>query len=272
MSRFEATAGKSVAGKSVAGETAARETAAGDAEIADASPRRSRRFNAHAVHLLTASGIVPAALAMYELTRPSCDPKIVFGLLLLTTLIDAVDGPLARRFQVKRYAASIDGRTIDDLLDYLTFAFIPLMLIWRMQWLPVGLGWTTVIPMIASLFGFANVNAKDESGGFFRGFPSYWNVFAFYGGILSTTVSPWLTVVLMWLLAILTVSPVWFLYPNLTPGRWKPWVLGGAGVWALLMLAMLVFYPRPPVWLSLVSLVYPCFYVFASSVCYRKKS
>lgn len=222
------------------------------------------RIAAYAVHVLTASGIAPAALAVMEIVSPGCDPRVVFLWLLLTTVIDAVDGPLARRLHVKHYAASIDGRTIDDLLDYLTFAFIPLLLIWRMGWLPPGLEWTVILAMGASLFGFAHVNAKDEINGFFRGFPSYWNAFALYAGIISTIATPWLTGIVLWVLTVLTVAPVWMVYPNLAPPKWKLSVIVGAMLWTLTMLAMLWYYPRPPVALVAVSLIYPAFYVILS--------
>ena len=226
----------------------------------DAQPH----WSAYGVHVFTASGIIPAAFAMREIASPDCDPTVVFLMLLLNTLIDAVDGPLARRYHVKTRAAAIDGRTIDDLLDYLTFAFIPLTLIWRMNWLPDGFGWTVTLAMGASLFGFAHRDAKDENGGFFRGFPSYWNIFAFYAGILFTSVGVWSVAVSLWMLTVLTVLPVRFIYPNLAPGRWRKPLLGGAIVWSLLMLAMLYDYPSPPVWLTVVSLIYPLVYVVAS--------
>lgn len=223
-----------------------------------------KRIAAYAVHGLTASGIAPAALAMMEIASPNCDARIVFLWLLLATLIDAVDGPLARRFHVKRFAASIDGRTIDDLLDYLTFAFIPLLLVWRMDWMPSDLGWTVTFAMAASLFGFAHVGAKDEANGFFRGFPSYWNAFALYAGVFSAIVSPWLTAITLWILTALTVAPVWMIYPNLAPKKWKPSVMVGAGLWTISLLAMLWNFPRPPTLLLILSLLYPVFYAVLS--------
>jgi len=228
---------------------------------------RSRRIAAYGVHLFTASGIVPAAIAMHEMFQPQCDPRIVFYCLLVTTLIDTLDGPLARRLNVKRYAPSIDGRTIDDLLDYLTFAFIPLMLVWRMDWLPVGTGPTVIIAMGASLLGFAHVEAKDEQRGMFRGFPSYWNAYAFYAGIFSTMISPWLSAVMLWTLTLLTVSPVWSIYPNLAPKIWRRSIIAGTAIWAAIMFAILWHYPTPPIWMLLLSLVHPLYYLYASWRC-----
>lgn len=233
--------------------------------MSDASMKASNPA-AYLVHLLTASGIVPAGLAMFEISSLDCDPQWVFGCLLAATFIDAIDGPLARRFHVKTRAAAIDGRTIDDLLDYLTFAFIPLMLIWRMEWLPIGTEWTVIFAMGASLFGFAHQQAKDESRGMFRGFPSYWNIFAFYAGIIYAQAGPWWVAGWMWGLTLLTVLPVWFIYPNLAPPRVRPWLLTGAFAWAVILVFMFYGYPDVPVWLTVISLIYPACYTVASMI------
>jgi phosphatidylcholine synthase len=221
---------------------------------------------AYGVHAVTAAGIIPAALAMREIGQEQCDPRIVFMYLLVAVLIDAIDGPLARSFHVKTYAPSIDGRTIDDLIDYLTFAFIPLMLIWRMDWMPAGWGWTVIIAMMASLFGFAHREAKDEPRGVFRGFPSYWNLYAVYAGALSATISPWLTATLLWVFTCLTVAPVWVVYPNLAPARFKGMIMVGSVVWSGFLIAIIALYPRPPLSIVLISLLYPLLYALVSWV------
>ena len=92
------------------------------------------RALAWGVHLYTASGVAFALLATLELCRQSPDPRQVFIWLGIAVLIDATDGPLARRFEVKKVLPQIDGRKIDDIVDYLTFTFIPIVLIARMGW------------------------------------------------------------------------------------------------------------------------------------------
>ena len=132
------------------------------------------------VHLYTASGVLLALVAAMELCGPAPDPRRIFLALTAAVVIDATDGTLARRWEVKRVLPGINGRTIDDIVDYLTYTFLPLLLIWRMGWVPApGAVWIAPA-MVASLFGFANTGAKDEGEGFFLGFPSYWNVVAFY--------------------------------------------------------------------------------------------
>ena len=237
---------------------------------------RVKSLAAHAVHVLTASGVVFMLLAVAELMTPQPDVRVVFAWLIAATLVDAIDGPLARWTQVKTYAPDIDGRTIDDLVDYLGFTFVPLLMVWRMAWVPgdeMVRGVIVAIPMIASLLGFANTAAKDESGGFFRGFPSYWNIIAFYagllaaGGLVDAATGRRLNAAILIVLAVFTVAPIWLIYPNLSPGRWRLPILGGAYLWLILLLAMFPWYPGDvPAWLVLVSLVYPVFYVVVSLV------
>jgi phosphatidylcholine synthase len=218
------------------------------------------RLRAVLVHCYTASGVLLALVAAMELCTSSPDPRWVFLALAAAVLIDATDGTLARRWEVKRVLPEINGRTIDDIVDYLTYTFVPLLLVWRMGWVPApGAVW--IVPaLVASLFGFANTGAKDEGGGFFLGFPSYWNIVAFYAGFFHRFWGPWANAILLLLLAALTVLPVRFLYPNRAPRPWRGPVVAGAILWLGLMLWLLQDYPAGPagpVWLSLL---YPAFY------------
>lgn len=236
------------------------------------------RLRGYGVHILTASAVFPVVLAMLEMFSANPSPAWVFLWLALTTLIDAVDGPLARRWQIKITVPGIDGRTIDDILDYMTFTFLPLLLAWRMGWILGGYwGWILIASgCFLSLFGFANTAAKDEAGGFFRGFPSYWNIAVFYFGL---HVAMWgdagliLNTLLLILLAVLTVSPVRFIYPNLAPQPWRRPVLIGAILWGVGLLAMLPWYAEEvPAWAYWISLSYPMAYVVLSVVLDRKSA
>lgn len=235
------------------------------------------RVAAYAVHALTASGIVAALLAALEITTAAPDPRLVLLWLGLATAIDAADGPLARAVDIERNAPAIDGRTMDDIVDYLTYTFVPLLLVLRMGW-STGPAWLAIaavaLAMAASLLGFAHRMAKDERAGFFRGFPSYWNVMAYYFGLwvayygavggLAVTVS-------LVCLAVLTVAPVRFVYPNMAPRPWKTPLLIGGAAWGLLLAGTLPWYPHPqdpegsvPQALMWASLVYPALYLIAS--------
>jgi phosphatidylcholine synthase len=159
-------------------------------------------------------------------------------------------------------------------VDYLTFVFIPLLLVWRMGWLPgtaaggaeldVSLVWIAPA-LMASLLGFANAGAKDEGGGFFLGFPSYWNLYAWYAGFWSAQGAEWLSAALLVVFTVLTVLPVRMIYPNLAPAPWRVPLLVGGVAWGALLLGMLPWYPHVPGWLGWSSLVYPVAYLALSA-------
>ena len=229
--------------------------------------RWGRKTRAYCVHVLTATGVVFAFLAMKEVASAAPDPRWVFGWLAIAVLIDAADGPLARLWNVKLYAGRIYGGLIDNIVDYLTFTFIPLMLVWRMDWLPGLDGLWVVLAMMASLFGFSNTTAKQAESGFFLGFPSYWNVVAYYTGLLATlygAVGQGVALGCVLLFSVLTVLPVRFIYPNRAPAPWQPPIIGGALLWLCLLLLILPAFPMLPAWagpwLFWLSLVYPAFY------------
>src|SRR5262249_9690141 len=130
------------------------------------------RVLAWCVHLYTALGLVIAAAIAVLLVRG--DPAAFrwsFVLMLVATLIDATDGTLARRIAVKKVLPSFDGRKLDDLTDFLTYTFLPLLLVWRAELLPAAWQPVLLVPLLASAYGFCQLEAKTDDG-YFLGFPS----------------------------------------------------------------------------------------------------
>jgi len=229
--------------------------------------RWGRKTRAYAVHVLTATGVAFAFLAMASVMGTTVEPRWTFGWIAIAVLIDASDGPLARLWNVKLYAPRIYGHVIDDIVDYLTFTFIPMMLVYRMGWLPGPDALWVILVLMASLFGFSNATAKQAEEGFFLGFPSYWNVVAYYTGLLVVqfgSAGAAFSLGATLLLALGTIVPVRFIYPNQAPKPWQTPVIVGAILWLGMMLAMLPTFPELPSWgdpwLLWASLVYPVFY------------
>ena len=238
------------------------------------SSARVRAIKAYAVHLYTASGLFFILLAIAELFPSPVDVPRTFLWLLIAVGIDATDGPLARRYHVAKYAGAIDGRKIDDIVDYLSFTLVPLLLVWRAGWLPFSADASLLLIapiLIFSVLGFANSDAKLDDEGFFLGFPSYWNIFALYAGIISFYWGSGPVLAVMYFLGVLTVAPVKFIYPNKAPLAWRSSLLWGAVLWAAILLAMLFWgYPAVPLWLLLISLVYPAYYTVLSFTLSRR--
>src|SRR4051794_14010093 len=227
------------------------------------------KFVAWCVHLYTAMGLVVAAGIAVLLVRGGPESFLwSFSLMLVATIIDATDGTMARRIKVKKVLPNFDGRKLDDLTDYLNYAFLPLLLLWRAEViLPSMQGWL-ILPLLASAYGFCQTEAKTDDG-FFLGFPSLWNVVAFYLYVLQ--LPSLLALGILIALSLLTFVPSRYLYPS------QPGVLNVLSnvlgvIWAILLALILQQLPtgRMPTssgtaWtLAVVSLYYPAFYMAAS--------
>lgn len=225
---------------------------------------RQQRAVAYGVHIYTATGLLCATLIAREIYLGRYSWAFVW--MILAVLIDATDGTLARKFRVKQVVPHIDGRKLDDIVDYLNYTFLPLVLIGWAQWLPRPVWLWVGIPLIASVFAFSNVGAKEEDDGFFLGFPSYWNIFAFYVAVWFQQVGPWFVLGCVLFLSVLSVLPVRFVYPN-RPPKWRNFFVGGGVVWLITACAMLYQYHadnQVEPWLTGISLVYPVLYVILS--------
>ena len=111
-----------------------------------------------------------------------------------------------------------DGRRLDDLIDFLTYTCLPLLLIWQAGLVSTALAWWLLVPLLASAYGFCQVSAKTDDG-YFLGFPSYWNLVAFYLYVLR--LEEWLTIVVLVGFALLIFIPARYLYPT-QRGRLSP--------------------------------------------------
>ena len=101
------------------------------------------RIAALSVHLFTASGAVFAMLSM--LAAANHQWSLMFLWLVVAFAVDGIDGPLARRFDVKNYAPRFDGVLLDLIIDYLTYVFIPAFALFQSGLLPGWTGWVTII-------------------------------------------------------------------------------------------------------------------------------
>jgi len=213
------------------------------------------------VHAYTALGLACAAGMAILIVRGD-DPsfRLAFALMILATAIDATDGWLARRARVGDVLPRFDGRRLDDIIDFQTYTSLPLLLIWRAGLVPDAWQAWLMAPLVASAYGFCQADAKTDDD-FFLGFPSYWNVVAFYLYVLRLP-HPW-TVALVLGLAFLTFVPARYLYTS-RAGRWSmPTNVAGAA-WAVALVVILWQWKETPGWLPIVSLGFPVYYMVLS--------
>jgi len=211
------------------------------------------------VHVYTAMSAVLAFLA----TRAIFEYRFrdAFFWLAAALIIDCTDGTLARAARVSRRIPWFNGAKLDDIVDYLTYVFVPVVFVWRALLVPDA--WMLPVcgaMLLSSAYGFNRDDAKT-SDHFFTGFPSYWNFVVFYLFVLH--MAPQVNAVVLLVLAVLVFVPIRYLYPSRTP-QLRAVTLALGAAWGIVLLLMLRDLPAVQPRLLWASLVFPAYYVALS--------
>jgi phosphatidylcholine synthase len=215
------------------------------------------RLAGAAVHAYTALGSVLALLFVLAAIEGEVVAALWVGLAAL--FIDGTDGMLARRARVKETIPWFDGALLDNIVDYLTYVFAPVVLLWTTGALPQGpWGWVLgALPLLASSYQFCRVDAKTDDHTFL-GFPSYWNVVAFYAVVLD--LSQVAVAVVLVVCSVLVFVPVRYLYPSRTEALWQVSMLLTA-VWFVSYAVLVAQLPDPNPFVVALSFAYVVYYL-----------
>jgi len=214
-------------------------------------------------HLYTSMGFVCAAgIAVLIVRGDDLSFRWAFGLMMIATAIDATDGWLARAARVHTLLPQFDGGALDNLIDFHTYTSLPLLLVWRAGLFPPGLSWLLLLPLLASAYGFSQVNAKTDDG-FFLGFPSYWNIIAYYFYVLRP--SGWAVASITVLFAVLTFVPTRYIYAT-RGGPFARIINVGSAIWFVTLGVVLIGRPGDPQVVAQASLAFPLLYLMLSGL------
>jgi phosphatidylcholine synthase len=179
-------------------------------------------------------------------------------LMLVALVIDSIDGTLARAARVQEVLPGLDGRRLDDIVDYLNYVIVPAVFL---VWAGSLAGWGfAAFPILASAYGFSQTDAKTDDD-FFLGFPSYWNVVALYLWLLA--IDPVVGTFLVVALSAAVFVPLKYLYPSKMPILRRTTNVAAA-LWLLLLVGAVLQPARlgaPVVW---ISLAFPAYYLALS--------
>lgn len=217
---------------------------------------------AYLVHLYTTSTLFFVVLGMQWILEGRYELALVA--MAITLLIDATDGALARKFHIAHTAPGIDGPLLDNVVDFVSYVFLPVLFMMHAGMLVQPMTLFVTIVAFSSAYGFSRTSAKQVDEAFFVGFPSYWNVVAFYAFLLDLPAA--VTTVLVVALSLLVFADVRFLYiSRLRRHRLLHLMLSGA--WGVACMTALFLEPGP-LRAALVygSLAYAAFYTVHSIV------
>ena len=223
-------------------------------------PKLYQKILAWLVHLYTSLGLVLALCSVFALFDHNA--SLFFVLNFTAVMIDASDGFLARSLRVKEVTPYFNGTKLDDLIDYITFTFLPVISLPLLDLLPREYVLWLSVPLIASSYGFCQQRAKTDHS--FVGFPSYWNIVAIY--LFVFTPPLWAVLSIILFLSFMTFIPIHYVYPTRTALLFKTTMIGGA----VFMLALFYIAITPKsahiIWVAYGSLVYVVYYTILSFI------
>jgi len=164
---------------------------------------------AFSVHLLTASG---SFLAFVSLVAASEERwTAMFWWLGLALFVDGIDGPIARKLEVKEILPTWSGELLDNIIDYVTYVLIPAFALYQRGFMGEGLSFlSAAIIVVSSAIYYADTGMKTKEN-FFKGFPVVWNMIVFTLFVIEP--GPWVSFAVVVVAGILTFVPVHFLHP-----------------------------------------------------------
>ncbi|MCT7375412.1 phosphatidylcholine synthase [Chelativorans salis] len=186
---------------------------------------------AFSVHLLTASGSFLAFLSLVAASEERW--TAMFWWLGLALLVDGIDGPIARKLEVKEVLPTWSGDMLDNIIDYVTYVLIPAFALYQSGFMGAGLSFlSAAIIVVSSAIYYADTGIKTTEN-FFKGFPVVWNMIVFTLFVIGP--GEYLSFTVVVVSAVLTFLPIHFLHPvrvkrlrTLNLGAFLAWCAFGA--------------------------------------------
>ena len=172
--------------------------------------------------------------------------SLMYLWLVVAFIVDGIDGPLARKYHVTKYAAQFDGVLLDLIIDYLTYVFIPAFALFKSGLLTGWTGWICIIVItFASAMYFADTRMKTKDNSFL-GFPGCWNMVVLV--LFVTEPNFWVILGIVIVIAISMFASLKFVHPVRTQ-RWRNITLPMAVAWTFFAgwAAWLDFDPGMPI-------------------------
>lgn len=208
------------------------------------------KIRAFSVHLLTASGSFLAFLSLVAISEK--DWTAAWAWLGVALLVDAIDGPIARRLDVKYVLPAWSGELLDHVIDYTTYVILPAFALYQAGLMGEGLSFlSAALIVITSAIYYADTGMKAKEN-FFKGFPVVWNMLVFT--LFAVRPGEYAAFAAVLVSAALSFMPVYFVHP-VRVKRLRPLTLCVTVLWGIAAAAtILCYHMEAPPWLRLAML------------------
>lgn len=164
---------------------------------------------AWAVHALTAVGVIIGYVGLNSVIEGHARAAILW--LVAALVLDGVDGPLARKLDVRNRIPTLNGNSLDLIIDYFTCTIVPVAFLYRFDILPdKTVGPVGFAMLFVGALWMARTDQETEDG-WFNGFPAEFNMII--PTLFLIGANPWINLVVCVVFSILTLSRVQFAHP-----------------------------------------------------------
>ncbi len=206
-------------------------------------PPQAHTTVAWAVHAFTMTGVIWAGLATLDLINGNLVRMWMW--LVIALVVDGIDGTMARKAEVTKWVPNFDGAVLDNIVDYLTWTFIPAVFIYLH--IPLGAPWIGVcmfgLIVLSSMFCYCNTALKTHDY-YFMGFPAAWNVVAVILWVIGSNSA--FNIAIIIILAVLTLAPITFVHP-FRVGTLMPYNILATAIWVVATVWLVLVHPERPV-------------------------
>jgi phosphatidylcholine synthase len=217
---------------------------------------QSQRRTGFSIHVLTASGALAGLIALQAVIDGHIRSALLW--LIVCQILDGIDGPIARRFNVGLHAPHIDGHVLDLVIDYVTCVVVPTVLLIQMD--VVEPRFTMAISgliLVTSALWFARTDQETEDA-WFNGFPAVWNIVIPTFILLETSQRYAAIMCILFCVAQLTKVK----FPHLVRVRaLRPATYTATVVYFGAFILLSAQYPNGPQWAQNIILVGPLYFV-----------
>lgn len=223
-----------------------------------------RKLAAWSVHVFTATGLLAGFMGLLAVTEGNY--RLAMLWILVTLIIDGIDGTFARLARVGEVLPTVSGKTIDYVIDFFTYAILPAYLFYEVFDFAYRARLACCFAMLLSAaIYYGREGMVSADGKHFVGFPVLWNMVVYVLVFVLPELPPWALVTLVMAFAVLHFVPVLFAYPS-RGGRW--WVLTLIATVAFVLSAVMNVwaYPEPSAFWRGVCLLTVVYYAVLASV------
>lgn len=216
---------------------------------------------AFSVHLFTASGSFLAFLSLVAASEERWTAMFLW--LGLALFVDGIDGPIARKLEVKEVLPTWSGELLDNIIDYVTYVLIPAFALYQRGFMGEGLSFlSAALIVVSSAIYYADTGMKTKEN-FFRGFPVVWNMVVFTLFVIQP--GEYVSFAVVVIAAIFTFLPINFLHP-VRVVRLRPLNLGIFLIWCAASVIALLQHMNPAEWVKVAIAITGVYLFFIGGV------